>query len=43
MNDIAIPKADRFSQDVQMIFMSQAMIIGFVGGVLGLLLVISLS
>lgn len=39
MNDIAILKATGFSgQDVQLIFMSQAMIIGFVGGVLGLLL-----
>jgi lipoprotein-releasing system permease protein len=39
MNDIAILKATGFSgQDVQLIFMSQAMIIGFVGGILGLLL-----
>ncbi|AUC81144.1 FtsX-like permease family protein [Lacinutrix sp. Bg11-31] len=39
MNDIAILKATGFSgKDVQLIFMSQAMIIGFVGGVLGLLL-----
>ncbi|MCL7762109.1 ABC transporter permease [Polaribacter sp. Z014] len=39
MNDIAILKAVGFSgKDVQMIFMSQAMIIGIVGGVLGLLL-----
>jgi len=39
MNDIAILKATGFSgQDVQLIFMSQAMIIGFVGGVLGLLI-----
>lgn len=39
MNDIAILKAIGFSgKDVQLIFMSQAMIIGFVGGVLGLLL-----
>jgi lipoprotein-releasing system permease protein len=39
MNDIAILKAIGFSgRDVQLIFMSQAMIIGFVGGVLGLLL-----
>jgi lipoprotein-releasing system permease protein len=38
MNDIAILKATGFSgKDVQLIFMSQAMIIGFVGGVLGLL------
>jgi len=39
MNDIAILKATGFSgKDVQLIFMSQAMIIGFVGGILGLLL-----
>lgn len=39
MNDIAILKAIGFSgKDVQMIFMSQAMIIGVVGGILGLLL-----
>ena len=39
MNDIAILKATGFSgKDVQMIFMSQAMIIGFVGGGLGLLI-----
>jgi lipoprotein-releasing system permease protein len=39
MNDIAILKAIGFSgRDVQFIFMSQAMIIGFVGGVLGLLI-----
>ena len=39
MNDIAILKATGFSgKDVQLIFMSQAMIIGFVGGLLGLLL-----
>jgi lipoprotein-releasing system permease protein len=38
MNDIAILKATGFSgKDVQLIFMSQAMIIGFVGGILGLL------
>jgi lipoprotein-releasing system permease protein len=38
MNDIAILKATGFSgKDVQYIFMSQAMIIGFLGGVLGLL------
>ena len=38
MNDIAILKAIGFSgTDVQLIFMSQAMIIGFVGGVLGLI------
>ena len=39
MNDIAILKATGFSgKDVQLIFMSQAMIIGFIGGVLGLLI-----
>lgn len=39
MNDIAILKATGFSgKDVQLIFMSQAMIIGLVGGLLGLLL-----
>jgi len=39
MNDIAILKATGFSgKDVQYIFMSQAMIIGLVGGVLGLLM-----
>jgi lipoprotein-releasing system permease protein len=39
MNDIAILKATGFSgKDVQLIFMSQAIIIGFVGGVLGLLI-----
>ncbi|GAA3561604.1 ABC transporter permease [Snuella lapsa] len=39
MNDIAILKATGFSgKDVQHIFMSQAMIIGLVGGVLGLLI-----
>ncbi|GAA4241352.1 ABC transporter permease [Winogradskyella damuponensis] len=39
MNDIAILKAIGFSgKDVQFIFMSQAMIIGFVGGVLGLII-----
>jgi lipoprotein-releasing system permease protein len=39
MNDIAILKATGFSgNDVQYIFMSQAMIIGFVGGLLGLLI-----
>jgi lipoprotein-releasing system permease protein len=38
MNDIAILKATGFSgKDVQLIFMSQAMIIGFVGGILGLI------
>lgn len=44
MNDIAILKATGFSgKDVQMIFMSQAMIIGLIGGVLGLLLGFGLS
>ncbi|MBT8256543.1 MAG: ABC transporter permease [Bacteroidia bacterium] len=44
MNDIAILKATGFSgKDVQLIFMSQAMIIGIVGGVLGLLLGFGLS
>lgn len=39
MNDIAILKATGFSgKDVQIIFMSQAMIIGFIGGILGLLI-----
>ena len=39
MNDIAILKATGFSgKDVQLIFMSQAIIIGLVGGVLGLLI-----
>ena len=39
MNDIAILKATGFSgKDVQYIFMSQAVIIGVVGGVLGLLI-----
>ncbi|MBL7473018.1 ABC transporter permease [Robertkochia sediminum] len=39
MNDIAILKAIGFTgKDVQMIFMSQAMIIGFIGGVSGLLI-----
>lgn len=39
MNDIAILKATGFSgKDVQYIFMSEALIIGFVGGVLGLVL-----
>ncbi len=39
MNDIAILKATGFSgKDVQYIFMSQAMIIGFLGGILGLLI-----
>jgi lipoprotein-releasing system permease protein len=39
MNDIAILKATGFlGKDVQYIFMSQAMIIGFLGGILGLLI-----
>ena len=39
MNDIAILKATGFSgRDVQFVFMSQAMIIGFVGGILGLII-----
>ncbi|MEP2935199.1 MAG: FtsX-like permease family protein [Gilvibacter sp.] len=39
MNDIAILKATGFSgKDVQLIFMSQALIIGFIGGILGLVL-----
>lgn len=44
MNDIAILKATGFSgKDVQLIFMSQAMIIGFIGGVLGLIIGLGLS
>jgi len=44
MNDIAILKATGFSgNDVQYIFMSQALIIGIIGGVLGLLLGLGLS
>lgn len=44
MNDIAILKATGFSgTDVQLIFMSQAMIIGLLGGILGLLLGFGLS
>ena len=44
MNDIAILKATGFSgKDVQLIFMSQAMIIGFVGGILGLLIGLGLA
>lgn len=44
MNDIAILKAIGFSgRDVQMIFMSQAMIIGLIGGILGLMLGFGLS
>ncbi|MCO6500875.1 MAG: ABC transporter permease [Vicingus serpentipes] len=39
MNDIAILKATGFSGfDVKMIFISQAVIIGFIGGVLGLII-----
>lgn len=39
MNDIAILKATGFSgKDVQLIFMAEAMIIGFVGGILGLII-----
>jgi len=39
MNDIAILKATGFSgNDVKLIFMSQAILIGLVGGILGLLL-----
>jgi lipoprotein-releasing system permease protein len=39
MNDIAILKATGFSgKDVKIIFISQAMIIGLIGGILGLLL-----
>jgi lipoprotein-releasing system permease protein len=38
MNDIAILKATGFSgRDVQQIFLSQAMIIGIIGGALGLI------
>jgi lipoprotein-releasing system permease protein len=44
MKDIAILKATGFSgRDVQLIFMSQAMIIGFVGGFLGLFVGFGLS
>jgi lipoprotein-releasing system permease protein len=44
MNDIAILKATGFSgRDVQLIFMSQALIIGFVGGICGLLIGYGLS
>lgn len=44
MNDIAILKATGFSgRDVQLIFMSQALIIGFLGGIFGLLLGYGLS
>ena len=44
MNDIAILKATGFSgKDVQLIFMSEAMIIGVVGGILGLIVGFILS
>ncbi len=44
MNDIAILKATGFSgRDVKYIFMSQAMIIGLVGGVLGLIIGLGLA
>ena len=44
MNDIAILKATGFSgKDVQLIFMSQAIIIGLIGGVLGLIVGFILS
>ncbi len=44
MNDIAILKATGFSgRDVQLIFMSQAIMIGLVGGFLGLLIGFGLS
>ena len=44
MNDIAILKAIGFSgKDVEMIFLSQAMIIGVIGGLLGLLLGFTLT
>ena len=44
MNDIAILKATGFSgTDVQMIFMSQAIIIGVAGGILGLIIGSSFS
>ena len=44
MKDIAILKATGFSgHDVQLIFMSQAMIIGILGGVLGMLIGFGLS
>jgi lipoprotein-releasing system permease protein len=44
MKDIAILKATGFSgTDVQLIFLSQAMIIGIIGGILGLFLGLTLS
>ena len=44
MNDIAILKATGFSgTDVQLIFITQALIIGIFGGILGLLLGLGLS
>ena len=44
MKDIAILKATGFSgKDVQLIFMSQAMIIGLIGGILGLVIGFGLS
>ncbi len=44
MKDIAILKATGFSgKDVQLIFMSQAMIIGLIGGILGLVIGLGLS
>jgi lipoprotein-releasing system permease protein len=44
MNDIAILKATGFSgRDVQLIFMTQAIIIGFVGGALGLIIGLGLA
>ena len=44
MNDIAILKATGFSgDDVKKIFISQAMLIGFVGGVVGLLIGLGMS
>lgn len=44
MNDIAILKATGFSgDDVKLIFISQAMLIGTVGGILGLLIGLAMS
>ena len=44
MKDIAILKATGFSgKDVQLIFMSQAMIIGLIGGIVGLVIGLGLS